>query len=334
MKKTLINIIIFIVTFNSIAQISEPELENIKGIFYEKGNDKPFSGKSYTFYSKDKKQSSAEFANGILNGEMTSWYPNDKVQTLGNLSNGKKNGVWTAWFSNGNKLREGTYKENKEEGIFTWWFENGNLKKRGTYINGITNGKWTWYFANGEKESEGTLLNDRNIGKWFWWNDTGEIINETDFSNEKIETSFKNLERILVGKWNYIETLDKNNESVKHTIRKYPNGKEMKIVASGPNITINENGTYEKKFTEQNSDFGNWKFLSDKEIEYELVTPINSKSGNLITKTQQFLNKKWEKDGKGNYIEKITETILSLTDSVMKIQYQNDYILIYKKEVE
>jgi hypothetical protein len=108
----------------------------------------------------------------------------------------------------------------------------------------------------------------------------------------------------------------------------------MKIVASGPNITINENGTYEKKFTEDNTDYGNWKFLSEKEIEYELVTPINSRGGKLITQTQKFIKNRWEKDGNGNYLEKNKDIIILLTNSEMKVEHQKDYILIYKKKSE
>ena len=142
--------------------------------------------------------------------------------------------------------------------------------------------------------------------------------------NEKMKDNF-------IGKWKYIKTIDKEDKSVKFIIRKYPNGKEMKIVASGPEIIINADGTYEKKFTEENTDLGNWRILSDTEIEYELLTPINSRGGKLIKRTQKFVKNRWKKDGKGNYTEKIKEKIIALTNSEMKIEHQKDYLLIYKK---
>lgn len=334
MKKILINIILIFITSITQAQVKKIDLEKRDGIFYEIGKNIPFTGESYTFYPDDNKESFAEFLNGKLNGEMKNWYPNGKIQVSGKMLKGEKNGVWTAWLPNGYKIREGTYLNNKEEGLFTWWFENGNIKKKGTYKNGVTNGKWTWYFENGEKESEGKLLNDRNIGKWFWWNEKGELIHEKDFSNQEDGLTYKNLEQLLIGKWEYVRTTDKENNTIQHIIKKFPNGNEMKIVANGPNIIVNKDGTYEKKFDEDHTDYGNWKFLSEKEIEYELITPIHSRGGKLITQAQNAFNKRWEKDGNGNYLEKNKDIIIALTKSEMKIEYQKDYILIYKKKPE
>jgi hypothetical protein len=142
--------------------------------------------------------------------------------------------------------------------------------------------------------------------------------------NEKMKDNF-------IGKWEYIKTVDKEDKTVKFIMRKYPNGKEMKIIASGPDIIISADGTYEKKFNEENTDLGNWRILSDTEIEYELLTPMNSRGGKLIKQTQKFVKNRWKKDGKGNYTEKIKEKIISITDSEMKVERLKDYLLIYKK---
>jgi hypothetical protein len=142
--------------------------------------------------------------------------------------------------------------------------------------------------------------------------------------NEKMKNNF-------IGKWEYIKTVDKEDKTVKFIMRKYPNGKEMKIVASGPDIIISPDGTYKKKFNQENTDLGNWRILSDTEIEYELLTPMNSRGGKLIKQTQKFVKNRWKKDGKGNYTEKIKEKIISITDSEMKVERLKDYLLIYKK---
>ena len=55
------------------------------------------------------------------------------------------------------------------------------------------------------------------------------------------------------------------------------------------------------------------------------------RGGKLIKQTQKFVKNRWEKDGKGNYTEKIKEKIIALTNSEMKVEHQKDYLLIYKK---
>ncbi len=331
MKKILINVILVFITLTVQSQIKKIELENRNGTYYKIGEEIPFTGESYTFYSENKKETYTEFIDGELNGVMKKWFLNGKIEVSGKMVKGKKNGNWIAWFSNGNKLREGKYKDNKEEGIFTWWYENGKLKKRGNYKNGSSNGKWTWYFNNGQKESEGKLLSEINIGKWFWWNEKGELIHEKDFSEKLKNRAFNQL---IIGKWNYIKSTDKENKPIEHIIRKYPNGKEMKIVASGPNIIINKDGTYEKKFTKENTDYGNWEMLTEDEIKFEMVIPKNSEQAKFIAIAQKAMGKKWKEDEKGNYLDSSTDKIISLTETIMKIEYEKDYVLIYKKESE
>ena len=139
-------------------------------------------------------------------------------------------------------------------------------------------------------------------------------------------------EQTLIGKWEYIKTVDKENNSIQHTIRKYPNGEEMKIVASGPDITINKDGTYIKVFTPENSDTGNWRIKSENEIEYEMVIPKDSRQGRLILQTQKLLpNKKWRKDDNGNFLDASSDKIIELTETEMKVEYEKKYYLIYKK---
>lgn len=333
MKNIFINIILIFITLTTQAQAKKTELENRNGIYYEIGKDIPFTGQSYAFYTKNKKKSFTQYVDGKLNGEMKNWYPNGETQVYGEMFKGKKHGVWTAWFSNGNKLREGTYKNNKEEGVFTWWYEDGNIKKKGLYQNGITNGQWTWYFSNGEKESEGNLLNNKNIGKWIWWNKKGEIIHEKDFSSEFNNSAFKNLEKLLIGKWTFIQAVNKENKKVDYFVQDYKGfeGKEIKVIANGPEIIINKDHSYLKKFTEENSDIGTWEIITKNEIQFEIIIPMDSPQGKMILQTQKMLNKKWEEDTKGNFIDLSTDKIIIINETEMKIDYRNKYTLIYKR---
>jgi hypothetical protein len=70
----------------------------------------------------------------------------------------------------------------------------------------------------------------------------------------------------LVGVWEFVELLDLNDrkiDTIRHTI-----GWE---VASGPIITFKKNGTYSKRFTPKNIDYGTWTYSGeDKVIVYRL----------------------------------------------------------------
>ncbi|SNR14747.1 hypothetical protein [Tenacibaculum jejuense] len=153
----------------------------------------------------------------------------------------------------------------------------------------------------------------------------------TTLFGQKNELTEKN----IVGKWNFTKTIDKHNQEVKYVYRTYPNGEKMKIVASGPDITLNSDGTYLKKFTKENTDSGNWKIISESEIEYQMVIPKDSRQGKLIIQTEKFMpNKKWRKDENGNFLDASSDKIIELTLTEMKIEYEKDYILIYKKVIE
>ena len=63
-----------------------------------------------------------------------------------------------------------------------------------------------------------------------------------------------------------------------------------------------------------------------------MVIPKNSRQGKMIIQTQKLLpNKKWKKDGNGNFLDASSDKIIQLTENEMMIEYEKDYLLIYKK---
>ncbi|PQB03334.1 hypothetical protein BST83_18730 [Polaribacter filamentus] len=73
---------------------------------------------------------------------------------------------------------------------------------------------------------------------------------------------------------------------------------------------------------------------SEDEIEYEMVIPKKSRQGKLIVATQKMINRKWEKDKKGNSLDKSISKIISISEFEMKIEYKKDYVMIFKKQSE
>lgn len=151
-------------------------------------------------------------------------------------------------------------------------------------------------------------------------------------TNNKFDTTA--IEKSLIGKWIFVEALDKDNKKVDYFIQDYkgPDGKEIKIVASGPDVTINKDHSYVKKFTEKNSDKGTWKLISENEIEFEMLILKNSGQGNMIIQTQKLLGKEWRTDENGNFLDASTDKILSIEKDRMTIDHEGKYILIYKRK--
>ena len=140
--------------------------------------------------------------------------------------------------------------------------------------------------------------------------------------------------KLLIGQWIFVKTLDVNNNEVKYVTQDYkgPDGNEIQIVANGPDILVNSDHTYIKKFTDVNSDKGNWRLISNNEVEYEMVIEKDSRQGNMIKQTQELLGKKWRTDSKGNYLDASTDKIVQLTENEMRVEYHKKYLLVYKKK--
>ena len=163
------------------------------------------------------------------------------------------------------------------------------------------------------------------------------LISNFAFSQDNRGIDLTNLSQTLIGEWKFIKTIDKDGNDVEKISleRNMPNGKPMTLIAKGPDITINEDGTYVKKFTPENSDTGVWRIKSNNEIEYEMIIPENSRQGRLIVQAQKMLpNKKWRKDDKGNFLDASSDKIIELTDMKMKVEYEENYLLVYKKTAE
>ena len=157
------------------------------------------------------------------------------------------------------------------------------------------------------------------------------------FGQNNGQIDISNSEQTLIGKWEFTKTLDQNGNEVKKISldENTPDGKPMTLIAKGPDIIIRTDGTYTKIFTPVNSDNGVWRIKSSNEIEYEMVITKDSRQGRMIIHTQKiFPDKKWRKDEKGNFLDASTDRILELTESEMKVEYEKDYVLVYKKITE
>lgn len=92
------------------------------------------------------------------------------------------------------------------------------------------------------------------------------FISSSVFCQNSNEVDIVKQKSMLIGKWKFVKTLDQHHQEVQYVYRTYPNGRKMKIVAKGPDIILNADGTYLKTFTPKHVDRGNWRIKSSNEI--------------------------------------------------------------------
>lgn len=157
----------------------------------------------------------------------------------------------------------------------------------------------------------------------------------TLFGNAQSININPKIEKLLIGEWNFVKTVDEKNNEVKFITKEYkdPFGEEIQIDAKGPELKLNEDHTYLMKFTDVNSDTGSWKLVNENTIIYKMIISKKSKEAQLINETQSLLDVKWDLDSDGNYINTSTDEIIFISANELKIRYEKKYILIYNKEI-
>lgn len=144
--------------------------------------------------------------------------------------------------------------------------------------------------------------------------------------------STDNVKSNLIGEWSYVETLDSSGSKIDSIIQYLVDGKPNYRATTGPDIIINSNGSFTKKFSERNIDKGAWALLAENKIRFELVVSRDSRQGMLILQTQNLINKKWRQDNNGNFLDSHTEVIVFLTNSRLELLDRKGNRLVYFKK--
>ena len=136
MNKTLIIFftILFCLTSSISWSLSLSDLFEIKGIYYNKLTEVPFTGK--------------------IDGK-----------TKGSFKNGKRDSSWLSYWANGKLQSKTNHKNGKLEGSWVSYHLNGQLRDKGQYKNGLKDGSWFSYFGNGQLSfrrnyKDGVLINN------------------------------------------------------------------------------------------------------------------------------------------------------------------------------
>jgi antitoxin component YwqK of YwqJK toxin-antitoxin module len=87
------------------------DLEERNGLFYEQGNNTPFTGKCITTF------------------------PSGKLGMGGNIKDGLRDGEWIWFYENGNKKRYCVYKSGAKDGASIFYFKSGQKKSEIIFDN-------------------------------------------------------------------------------------------------------------------------------------------------------------------------------------------------------
>ena len=80
-------------------------------IYFIKGSDTPYTGKSYGLYDNGQKEFEGNWKDGKLDGLVVTWHENGKKESERNFKDGNEEGMQVAWHENGKKQAEANFKE-------------------------------------------------------------------------------------------------------------------------------------------------------------------------------------------------------------------------------
>ena len=92
----------------------------------------------------------------------------------------------------------------------------------------------------------------------------------------------------------FIFAIDKEGnevESITRETKNSPLGNEIRIKATGPKMTLNQDGSYELQFTPENTGKGNWFLESSTSLILQLVTKKGTISYNMLKSAAEMFGK-------------------------------------------
>ena len=161
--------------------VNRKELELREDIWYLRGAEFSYTGKSYLLHKNGLKKRVENYKNGKKDGVQIHWHENGQKSIEANYKNGKWEGPWLSWNENGQKKSEANYKDGKADGLWLMWHKNGQKMVEGK----MKNGKWeelvnVWH-KNGQKREEINYKNGKPVeGSEKFWNSKGEPVNSEE----------------------------------------------------------------------------------------------------------------------------------------------------------
>ena len=191
------------------------------GILIDSGTfkDGERDGLTEQFYNDTGKlRVSANYKNGVLEGEFKAYYPNGNLQGEANYVNGEMNGDFKEYHENKKIRLSGSYKNSLQDGEWKSYLEEGTLESIINYKAGELHGIKEDYYKNGNVWTRQEFKNNDLDGVYEVYYENG---------NPQLKVKIKNGQTIEEQRFNYDGTLY--------------NEQDEKIVESNDEITISEN---------------------------------------------------------------------------------------------
>ena len=224
------------------------------GVLIDNANfkDGERDGVTEQFYNDTGKlRVSANYKNGVLEGEFKAYYPNGNLQGEVNYVNGEMNGDFKEYHENKKIRLSGSYKNSLQEGEWKSYLEDGTLESIINYKDGELHGIKEDYYKNGNVWTRQEFKNNDLDGVYEVYYENG---------NPQLKAKMKNGQTIEEQRFNHDGTLY--------------NEQDEKIVESEDKIIIREVSDDEIVISESSEDFS-------KELEEGMET-LGKKVGNSL----------------------------------------------------
>ena len=224
------------------------------GVLIDNANfkDGERDGVTEQFYNDTGKlRVSANYKNGVLEGEFKAYYPNGNLQGEVNYVNGEMNGEFKEYHENKKIRLSGSYKNSLQEGEWKFYLEDGTLESIINYKDGELHGIKEDYYKNGNVWTRQEFKNNDLDGVYEVYYENG---------NPQLKAKMKNGQTIEEQRFNHDGTLY--------------NEQDEKIVESEDKIIIREVSDDEIVISESSEDFS-------KELEEGMET-LGKKVGNSL----------------------------------------------------
>lgn len=230
------------------------------GILIDSGTfkDGERDGLTEQFYNDTGKlRVSANYKNGVLDGEFKAYYPNGNLQGEVIYKNGEMNGEYKEYNENKSIRLSGNYKNNLQDGEWKSYLEDGTLETIVNYKDGELNGLKEDYYKNGNVWIRQEFKNNDLDGVYEVYYENG---------NPQLKAKIKNGQTIEEQRFNHDGTPYNEKEKI-------INGT---VSDSSDEITIKEVSDDEIVISENSEDFSKELEKGMETLGKEVANPLSS----------------------------------------------------------
>ena len=142
-------------------------------------------GEFKAYYPNGNLQGEANYVNGEMNGDFKEYHENKKIRLSGSYKNSLQDGEWKSYLEDGTLESIINYKAGELHGIKEDYYKNGNVWTRQEFKNNDLDGVYEVYYENGNPQLKAKIKNGQTIEEQRF-NHDGTLYNEQD---EKIVES-------------------------------------------------------------------------------------------------------------------------------------------------